>query len=175
MTRLACIAAALAFVACQGSGAAPAPRVDSLVADLREARDRIDELERQVVVERDRYLVDLWDGGPTARGPLLALPRLGTMRWTCDPDYGFRIEFTDVVASVHVSYDTPAASRAGIVHPGDDVGATVRAGEPVTWTITHRHEPGFIRARVDVTAARGKRGGCLLPKVGVEETARLYD
>ncbi len=149
-------------------------RVKALETDLREARDRVDELERQTVVERDRY-VDVWRGGPTASGPLLALPRLGALRWTCDDDYGVRIVFTAAAATVRVSYDAPDLSRSGLIHPGQRVGATVAAGESVAWTIAHRHEPGFIRAHVEVATARSRRGNCLVPKIRVEETGRRYD
>lgn len=144
--------------------------------DLAKARDRVDELERQVVVERGRY-VDLWGGGPTMRGPLLALPRLGTMRWTCDKDFGFRIVFaaSGPTVDVDLDYETDAAGSHRPLHPGQTIGATVAAGETVAWTITHRHPPGFIRAQVEIETARSKHGYCLLPEVRVVETSRLYD
>ncbi|HEX2295900.1 MAG TPA: hypothetical protein VHN37_11380, partial [Actinomycetota bacterium] len=76
---------------------------------------------------------------------------------------------------VDVDYDTPVASREEVVHPGQKLGATVGVSEPVVWTITHEHKPGFIRARIAVTPGRSDRGGCLLPHVELEETGRLYD
>lgn len=182
---LPCIALVLTFAACNGDAQPPTPgsrlaeardALRILGRDLAEARDRIDELEQQAVVEGDRY-VDLRGGGPTMRGALLALPRLGTMRWKCDDDFGFRIVFTPAGATVEVEldYETDAAGSHRSLHPGQTLGATFAAGETVRWTITHRHPPGFVRAHVDVTAERSKRGNCLLPSVGLEETARLYD
>lgn len=141
---------------------------------LAEARDRADELELQAAVQPNRY-VDLWRGGPTMRGPLLALPRLGLLRWTCDRDYGFRVVFEGYGASVYADYHVPGFNSARMIHPGQSLGATVAPGESVVWTITHRHKPGFIRARVEVTTARSKHGNCLLPTVRLRETGRLYD
>lgn len=182
---LPCIILVLAFAACNGDaqpgtpGSQLAEARDALKVlgrDLAEARDRIDELEQQAVVERDRY-VDLWGGGPTMRGALLALPRLGTMRWKCDDDFGFRVVFTPAGATVEVEldYETDAAGSHRSLHPGQTLGATFAAGETVSWTITHRHPPGFIRAHVDVTAERSKHGSCILPSVRMRESARVYE
>ena len=144
--------------------------------DLAAARDRVDELERQVDVEQGRY-VDLWGGGPTMRGPLLALPRLGAMRWKCDDDFGFRIVFEPAGATVEVDldYSTDAAGSHRPLHPGQSLGATIAAGETVSWRITSRHPPGFIRAHVDVTAERSKQGSCILPSIRLRESARVYE
>lgn len=178
MARVAmCIGLLLGLGACNAEDADEArlrERVAALSADLERARDRVDELERQTLVEHDRS-VDLWRGGPTMRGVLLGLPRLGVMRWTCGDGYGFRVVFTPAGASVHVSHHSPLAGAARMLHPGQSMGATIRAGESANWTITHRHPPGFIRAHVNVTAERSKHGNCLLPKVRMEETGRLYD
>lgn len=109
------------------------------------------------------------------RGPLVALPRLGLLRWTCDRDYGFRVVFEGYGASVYVDYHVPGFNSARTIHPGQSLGATVAPGQSVVWTITHRHEPGFIRAHVEVTTARSKHGNCLIPEVRLRETGRLYD
>jgi hypothetical protein len=97
------------------------------------------------------------------------------MRWTCRDDDTFRIVFEGRGASVHVAYDAPGASRARMVHPGRSLTATVTVGESVAWTITHRHEPGFVRAHVEVATARSRHGNCHLPVVRLEERGRLYD
>ncbi len=85
--------------------------------------------------------------------------------------------FTASPATVDVSvdYETADAGSHGPLHPGQTRGATIAAGETVHWTITHRHPPGFIRARVVVTADRTGHGECLLTGVSVEQTARPYD
>ena len=179
------------LAACEGGApddkdAALHGKVQALSASLEDTRAQAARLKRRLERERRRAGelrgdlrrtrgVDLWTGGPTVRGTFLALPRLGSWRWTCDDDYGFRIVFEPGGASVHATYDSPDLSSARIVHPGQSLGATVAAGESVAWTITHRHKPGFVRAHVDVTTARSKHGNCLLPAVRVEERGRLYD
>ena len=159
--------------------------IDALTADLEKARRRADEararaeeLERDLIhrsdVDRARF-VDLWGGGPTMSGPFLALPRLGVMRWTCDDRGRFRVSVAAGGASVHASYDAAGRTASRMLHSARRLRATLAAGDTGTWTITHRHPPGFIRARVEVRTARSKRGSCLLPSFTVTTTAHLYE
>lgn len=172
---LPCLLVAALVAGCSPRDAAPA---GDLRSELAQARARIRALEKKASEpapppDPARY-VDLWGGGPTMRGAFLALPRLGVLRWSCARGY-FRIVYENRAATTHVAYDTPGPGRSSTTHPGDSVGATVRAGETVTWTITHRHPPGFIRARIAVTPERSPGGGCLLGDVELRETGRLYD
>ena len=161
-------------------------RVQALSATLDDTRARAARLERHLERERRRVRtlrvelertrgVDLWTGGPTIAGTFLALPRLGTLDWTCDDARRFHVTFGAGGASVRVAYETPARARSRMLHSDDTMRASLAAGEAMTWTITHRHKPGFIRARVHVTTARSNHGNCLLPTVRLEERARLYD
>ena len=161
-------------------------RVQALSATLEETRAQAARFERHLERERGRVRtlrdelertrgVDLWTGGPTIGGTFLALPRLGTFDWTCDDDRRFRIAFEGGGASVRVAYETPARADSRMLHSDDRMRAVLEAGQAMTWTVTHRHKPGFIRARVHVTTARSKHGNCLLPTVRLEERARLYD
>lgn len=149
---------------------------EELRGDLGRARTRIASLERSAAARPSPPggVVALGGGGPTMRGPLLALPRLGLFRWACGPNY-FRIVFEPGPATVRVEYDTPGPGQDRTVHPGASVGASIHSGQTVTWRVTHRHPPGFVRALVTVTPLRTDRGECLLSRVEVEQSARLYD
>lgn len=189
MARLVpCIALLLGLAACEGDpdaarllarSEALAARADDLVAERDDARARARQLARRLEaassrLERDRT-VDVWTGGPTIGGAFLALPRLGVLRWTCDDARRFHLGFAPGGASVRVQYRTSDRSRSRMVHPDGRMRATVGAGETMTWTITHRHPPGFIRASVDVATATSRHGNCLLARVALEERGRLYD
>ncbi|HEV2756104.1 MAG TPA: hypothetical protein VG318_10065 [Actinomycetota bacterium] len=148
--------------------------------DLGRAKARIQSMEREArrpppPPAPGRY-VDLWGGGPTMHGPFLALPRFGTFKWRCSVrNHYFRIVYANAGATATVEYDTPGPGKHVTLHSGGTVGATVRAGQPVTWRLTHRHPPGFIRAHVSVTPAVSKHDNCFLADVQVREAGRPYD
>ena len=151
-----------------------------LAGDLGRARANIRSMEREArkpspPPDPARF-VDLWYGGPTMAGTFLALPRLGVLRWRCNlrNDY-FRILYLNGGATTTVAYDTPGPGKEATLHSGGSLGATIRAGQTVTWTITHRHPPGFIRARISVTPEVSDHGSCVLDRVELRATGRAYD
>lgn len=190
MARALLCIALVALTACTGDGdglnelRAETRRQRAVVRDLQEelgrAEARIRSMEREArkppPPPAPGRFVDLWGGGPTMNGPFLALPRLGTFKWRCDlRNRYFRIVYANGGATTTVGYDTPGPGKQVTLHSGGTVGATVRAGQPVTWIVTHRHPPGFIRAHVSVTPAMSDHGKCFLAGVTVEEAGRPYD
>jgi hypothetical protein len=152
---------------------------EQLAGDLGRARARIRSMEREArkppPPDPARF-VDLWYGGPTMGGTFLALPRLGVLRWRCNVrNHYFRILYLNGGATTHVEYDTPGAGKRSTLHSGGTLEATIRAGQTVTWTITHRHPPGFIRARISVTPEVSDHGSCVLDRVELQATGRAYD
>lgn len=149
---------------------------DRLRTQLDEARARIATLEDDVAalqkpapekrrqsIDKERY-ADLWGGGPTIGGPLVALPRLGILRWRCDDDKRFRFVFRPAGASVTVAYVTGGgARRSTTLQPGNAVTTPwVEMGQDVRWTVTYRHKPGFVRGDITVKPQLSpKRGSCL--------------
>lgn len=189
MARLVLCLTLAVFVGCRANGddgARLLGRVQALTASLDDARSHSSRVERRLEGEHRRRLAlerklersddfDLGSGGPTIGGPLLALPRLGTFRWGCDDARRFDVVFSTAGASVHARYETQGETRREMLHSDDEMTAVVAAGETVSWTITYRHLPGFVRARVQVSTEASKHGLCLLPSVRVEQTGRHYD
>ncbi len=190
MSRALSLLLLVALTACSGESS----RLDDLRAELRRERAASRDLARDLgraqaqirSMEREarkpppppppERFVDLWGGGPTIGGPFLALPRLGTFKWRCDLRHRyFRIVYVNGGATTEVSYDTPGPGRVATLHSGDSLGATIDSGQTVSWTVTHRHPPGFVRARVAVTPDRTPRGNCRLADVRVVETGRHYE
>jgi len=88
-----------------------------------------------------------------AFGPLVTLPGLGTLAWSCNggPSRSWSTTFIGARATETVRWMAPGARQSGIVRPGQSESSLTGNLSRITWTVRQSTEPATDSATMTVS------------------------